>query len=316
MAQELIYTSAKRGLRPGTRGFCTVAYSEGMRPEGIRFLESLSAYTSLYTVHDSRTGRNPVSHSHCRYTLCGRNVSVLSRVAPATPDHTHRSNIIAHHVVVSNHERSTGGPAWLCSQDGFFQDSWEGEPHKIQAAKAIPEGDSTSTFAAEWETLTGDAGWAGVLAYAFLSRPTAPAFIVFEPGMMILPLLVEALALIPPASRWQVTFNTYFSSLTAGTTCCWRCCVPGSDSLREAGRNPRAVVIDLTGPLGAPPENSLLRHAREGLPLPTGTAASPGRRTRFVTLPNRNRDMLRMRTVKREDNRTNDTGTGTGSTNN
>ena len=48
MAHELIYTSAERGLRPGTRGYCTVAYTHGMMPQTLQLLEALSAYRSMY----------------------------------------------------------------------------------------------------------------------------------------------------------------------------------------------------------------------------------------------------------------------------
>ena len=104
MAQELIYTSAKRGLRPGTRGFCTVAYTRGMRPESIQLLESLSAYKGLYAAHDPRAMRSPVAFSHYRYKVAARNVSVLSRIGTTGADHTLRTNKVAHHVVLSNRE--------------------------------------------------------------------------------------------------------------------------------------------------------------------------------------------------------------------
>jgi len=273
MAQELVYTSADRGLRPGTRGFCTVAYTKGMRPESIQILESLSAYRNLYGVHDPKASLNPVAYTHYRYTLGGRNVSILSRVGPTRADNTLRTNKMAHHVVLSGRERPAGGPAWLCSQDDFFLDAWDDEPHTIAAPKETPKGESSVTFAAAWEKATGDAGWAGAVARAFLSRPNVPAFVIYEPGMDVLPLLSESLNLIPPEQRWHVTFSTYYFSLPAGATCCWRCCVPDPDCLREARRNPRALVIDLTRPLPPLAENALVRYAREGVAAPAGRGA-------------------------------------------
>ncbi len=301
MADELIYTSASRGLRPGTRGFCTVAYTQGMRPESIRVLESLSAYKNIYAVHDARAELNPVLFCHYHYTLGGRSISLLSRIAPAVADHTQRSNKLAHHVVITKRERPAGGPAWLAMQDGFFLQHWDRDPQRIPTPKAIPEGDEESTFAAAWESMGFDPGWAGVLAHAFLARPTVPAYLVFEPGMETLPLLKDALALVGADKRWDVTFNTHFSSLPAGTTCCWRCCVPDTGALREARRNPRTLVIDLSNPTAPPTENALVTCAREGTPVP----ATPRRPTegaqRFRPLANRNRSALRMGPVKRKD---------------
>ena len=298
MAGELVYTSARRGLRPGTRGFCTVAYTRGMLPATVQVLESLSAYKSLHSVHDPKAPVDPLAYSHYRYTLAGRNVSILSRVGPAQADHTQRTNKLAHHVVLSHGERAAGGPAWLCSADGFFLDTWEGEPRQIGKAKQIPAGDSASTFAAHWKKLTGDAGWAGVLAYAFLSRPAEPAFVVFEPGMDMLSLMAEAQALLAPERRWQVTFSTHFCSLPAGTTCSWRCCVPGSECLRETRRGQRSLYLDLTRPLGELPENPLVKCARDGTPIPTESEPEDTRDQGFVTLPNRHQATLRMKPVR------------------
>ena len=299
MALELIYTSAARGLRPGTRGFCTVAYTRGMLPQMIQLLEALSAYKPLYPVHHEKAGQNPVAVSHLRPTMAGRNASILSRVAPAPAEHTQRSNKIAHHVVLRGHECCEAGPAWVASRPDFFREVWDEAPHRITDPKGIPDSEPQDTFASTWEVLTGDAGWAGVLAWHFLSQTASPAYLVFEPGMNLLPLIADALALIPVARRWEVTFNTYFTSLPAGATCVWRCCLPDADSVREVRRNPKALLIDLTQALPAPKENELVACAREGTPLPniprkTGLGPTVVARP-FVALPGRAKPHLRMK---------------------
>ncbi|MBN2452006.1 MAG: hypothetical protein JXR77_16590 [Lentisphaeria bacterium] len=299
MALELIYTSADRGLRPGTRGFCTVAYTTGMPPQMIQLLEGLSAYNALFPVHHERAADNPVSISHYRPTMAGRNASILSRVGPAPAEHTQRSNKIAHHVVLRAGECPEAGPAWVAAQEGFFRERWDGPPQHIAAAKAVPEGSSEGTYAEHWEVLTGDAGWAGVLAWHFLSRSASPAYLLFEPGMGLLPLVAEALALIPPSRRWEVTFNTYFTCLPAGATCVWRCCVPDLELVRDVRRNPRALVIDLTAPLPAPEDSELVRCAREGTPVPPIPRKSVYGKdchgASFLPLANRVKARLRMK---------------------
>jgi hypothetical protein len=300
MALELIYTSAERGLRPGTRGYCTVAYTRGMLPQMIQLLEGLSAYKAIFPLHHEREAENPVSISHYRPTMAGRNSSILSRVAPAQAEHTQRSNKIAHHVVLRDGECPAAGPAWVAAQPGFFRDAWSEAPHVIVDPKAVPPGETTETRAAQWEALTGDGGWAGVLAWHFLSQNSIPAYLLFEPGMEVLPLIAEGLNLIPVRRRWEVTFNTYFTSLPAGATCIWRCCVRDAEVVREVRRNPRALVIDLTAPLPEPKTNELVLCAREGTPLPampgrTGAVpAGPGREA-FVTVAHRGKSALRMK---------------------
>lgn len=299
MALELIYTSAERGLRPGTRGYCTVAYTQGMLPQMIQLLEALSAYKALFPLHHEREAENPVSISHYRPTMAGRNSSILSRVAPAQAEHTQRSNKIAHHVVLRDSECPPAGPAWVAAQPGFFRESWNDAPRLFTDPKPVPSGPEGGTRASHWEALTGDAGWAGVLAWHFLSQNSIPAYLLFAPGMDVLPLISEALALIPARRRWEVTFNTYFTALPAGATCIWRCCVPDADVVREVRRNPRALVIDLTSRLPEPDVNELVTCAREGTPLPAVPAKSPLAAARaaggFVPLPGRGKPRLQMK---------------------
>ena len=73
-------------------------------------------------------------------------------------------------------------------------------------------------MARAWQALTGDGGWAGVLAESFLADARRTVFLVFRPGMDLLPLFVEALAFLPGSRRWDVDFSTYFSQLPQGVT--------------------------------------------------------------------------------------------------
>jgi len=265
MAYELVYTSAERGLRPGTRGFCTVAHTHGMTPQHIQLLEALSAYKGLHSAIDRISEvQEPVAWSHLYSSILGRGISIISRVGATHPDHTGRSNKLAHHVLLHSRERSAAGPAWLCMQPGFLLDEWEGPPRLLNEQKEIPQGNMPAAPAKSWAELTGDAGNAAILADAFMSNPEGIVAILFLPGMEMLPLIAESLALLPEHQRWQVTFNTYFSSLPAGSTCCWRCCLPDSDAFRDAKRNPRTRIVDLTGAELKTPTGALAEYARTG----------------------------------------------------
>ncbi len=300
MAYELIYTSAERGLRPGTRGFCTVAHTRGMQPHLIQLMEALSAYKNLYGVHDAQDGAEPVAWSHITSSLAGHGVSVLSRVGATKADHTGRSNKIAHHVLVNSRERADGGPAWVCQQAGFLLDSWEGLPHLIDAPKEIPQGDYELAPANAWAAATGDAAYAALLPEAFKSNPDGIVVLAFAPGMDMLPLIAESLMLVEPSMRWRVTFSTYFTSLPAGAVCNWRCCVANSDELRDAKRNPKALVFDLTAPLPPVPTGTLAELARSGrivvTPKPTPSdSGGAGDSRKFVVMSNRNINMLNLK---------------------
>ncbi len=264
MSQELHYTSVPRGLKPGSRGFCTVGQTPHMPGPLVDRLEALSGYQPVFPPHDPSAPLNPIVFSHLRLTVSGNVVSVLSRIGPAGLDYSGRPNKYAHHVVLEGTERSEAGPAWLLSQPGFMQGAWEGEPREIPAGRTQPQGDHQPGVAHAWRSLIGDGGWAGVLAETFLADPRRTVFLVFRPGMDLLPLFVEALALLPFSRRWEVDFSTYFSPLPQGITCAWRGVLDGSDEAKNARRLPNAVFFDLCHLLGRAEGGALVHLARTG----------------------------------------------------
>ncbi len=303
MAYELVYTSAEKGLRPGTRGFCTVAHTRGMPPQYIQLLEALSAYKGLRSSIDNISEmQEPVAWSHLYSSILGRGTSIVSRIGAAHPDHTGRSNKLAHHVICQSKERAAAGPAWLCQQPGFLLDEWDEAPHLLETQKDMPQGDATPAPAQNWAELTGDAGNAAILPDMFLGNPEGIVIILFLPGMELLPLIAESLALLPEYQRWKVTFNTYFSTLPAGSTCCWRCCLPDSDAYRDARRNPKAKILDLTGVELKTPTGALAEYARTGH-LPEKKIVVPVQKnaggTMTVNSDSRNINMLTLKPRKR-----------------
>jgi hypothetical protein len=246
MSYELVFTSLPKGLKPGSRGFSAVAFTEGMPANHVQFCESISGYVHLFAPHDPQYATNPTGFSHLLPTLGGVTLSVLSRVASYGTDYTGRTNKLAHHVMVSAAERTICGPAVLMGSGGLFVDDWTRPPCFLpQNRIALQDQEIASYRAMTWQRLLGDAGYAGMLAQAFLDAPSKPCFILFEPGMDLLPLLAEAQALLPEHRRWDVTFSTYFTTLPVGIECSWRCCLPDSDALKVARRTPNALVFDL-----------------------------------------------------------------------
>jgi len=265
MIYELVYTSARRGLKTGSHGFCTVARTDGMPTAHVQLAESLSGYRNLYQPHDSNYARNPVAYSHYVTTLSGEEVSVLSRVAAYGTDYSGRTNKLAHHVMIPSAERPRGGPGSLVLDPSFFLSEWKEEPRLLAPGKPLPAAEEASYVAEHWRAACGDAGWAGVLAQAFLDAPGKDSYVVFSPGTELLPLLCETLRLLPPGKRWQVTFSTYFTSCPRTSTCLWRCCLSGSDAHRSLRSRRDALVIDLAHEAGAlPSEGELVECARTG----------------------------------------------------
>jgi hypothetical protein len=264
MSQELHYTSVPRGLKPGSRGFCTVASTPGVSSALVERLESLSAYQPVYPMHDPAAANNPVNFMHLKPAIGGKSLSILSRVGPAGLDYSGRMNKYAHHIVLEQGERPAGGPAWLLCQPGFVQDGWRGEPRLLPEGTRPPQGDRPPGVALTWQALTGDAGWAGVLAEAFLADSRRTALVVFQPGMDLLPLFAEAIALLPLPRRWDVEFSTFFSTLPPGVNCSWRGVIEGSPEAEAALRLPGSLVINLCRPGGNAEGRALVQQARTG----------------------------------------------------
>lgn len=264
MAHEIYYTSAPQGVKPGQQGFCTVATSPSIPKPLWDRLESISGYRHPF---EPGSDRNPVAWSHMLMTIGGRETSVLSRVCDAGLDYTQRTNAFAHHVALDAAERAAGGPAWMLRQSGVLAPRWDGQVGEIRRPAPLPRGDASPRVCSAWKAMTGDAGWAGVLAETASRNARRPVCILYSPEQDLLPLIAEAIALLPHAQRWQVTFSTYFTSLPGSAQCAWRCCIAGTPAAAEAARHAGGwLMLDLTDParLGAPKPGPLVEMARTG----------------------------------------------------
>lgn len=280
MTQELLYTSAAQGLNPGSRGFCTVVRTRTMPAPLAPLLESLSGYRPAFAINDPRAAENPVSYSHVRVSA-GKTYSVLSRVADYGLDYSQRTNKIAHHVALSSDERPEAGPAWLLAQPGFMDSRWDGQSRTLAAGRRVPTGAERAAACPTWAAITGDAGWAGVLAESWLTGTAS--YVIFAPGTDTLALIREAVALLPPHKRWDATFSTYYTGLPASASCGCRCVLADSPEAIQARRLPNVLRIDLTQKLPTARGGELVTAARSGPKRATARAESSKRPTPQAT---------------------------------
>ncbi|WP_339688305.1 hypothetical protein [Gimesia maris] len=266
MSQEIVYTSAPQGLKPGSRGFCTVIATQGMARNLAERLESLSGYRHAFAVHDEYAHLNPVNYSHLKVTVGGQEYSVLSRIGDAGQDYTGRTNKLAHHVALTPSERPPAGPAYQLQQPGFCIEAWDSQTRYTEInCHRLSSDHPPLTQCTSWSRWC-DAGWAGVLAESALEGRNQSQTIIYpvEAGSSTLALVSEALQLLPEKQRWEVTFSTYFTKLPAGVDCQWRFVLDGSPEAEAARRNPRVKLIDLCADLGTAPEGPLVAAARTG----------------------------------------------------
>lgn len=281
MSYELVYTSAPQGLRKGASGFCTVAATDGMPRLLYDKMESLSGYNHIRNV----TGDPPVNHSHVTLRIQRTVYHVLSRVADAGVDHTHRSNKIAHHLALTSAEieRFPDGPASLFADHAFWYSEWDQEPQTFGGGR-LPNayGWSGADFSA-WTAVFNDPGWAGLMAQSAVEGGK-PVTVIVPQGEDVMELLNEALQLVAPRKRWSVGFSTYFFRLAPGTECQWRFVLDGTSEARKLRTRAPGLLIDPIGSTKEPPAgNPFVEAAREG--QPESVIAAPAKTTtgRFNT---------------------------------
>lgn len=273
MAQELIYTSFPKGVKPGVSGFCTVAVSPDLAPNMISRLEGLSGYRHLYMPGTPEADLNPPNWSHVVISVGNAESHVVYRVADAGLDYTGRSNKLAHFIVLDKNDLAPCGPAAMLTTPGLIDVAFDQQVGTRAFNRPIPRQLVSPRPCLAWRQAAGDAGWAGELAQTAWTGKYA--CIVYKPGMNVLALIQEAMALLPPERRWKTTFSTYYSKLPMGIDCQWRCVVAGTPEAAQAIAEVGAgLVIDLSnGALASAPDSPAAASARAGRMVlaPAGT---------------------------------------------
>ena len=142
---------------------------------------------------------------------------------------------------------------WLDSQKMALTGSVDTESESYRAA--LKRNDEQIFLAAPpttpcpvWKELSGDPGWGGVLAETVFTGQ--PVVLIYNPGQNILPLVVEALALLPNFFAWRTTFCTYFIGVPKEFSCQWKGVIAGSDEVMPLVKDLNHLIIDLTAPMG------------------------------------------------------------------
>jgi hypothetical protein len=202
-------------------------------------LESLSSYQPIYPGGSALADRNPVAWSHWKIPVGSRQRSVLSRVAFVPSDYTGRPGKFAHHVLLEPGEQAQAGPAAMMIGEGVMRGAWDGEP-QLLATRSLAKG-----AAADTPSASGNPTVSTRLAKSFQEDPERPIYLIHEARAELLPVLNEAIASLPQALRWQVTFSTYFTEVPAGLSCAWRCVISGTPAA-AAARGAKGLLIDTT----------------------------------------------------------------------
>jgi hypothetical protein len=268
MAKQLIHTSAPRGLDPGTSGFCVVARHRDLRERLIPLLERASAYHHQNRpAVDGAAPLNPVVYSHRIFSLGGGAYHVLSRIVDAGNDYTHRSNYLAHHLILDDVETAAAANANLNPADillafektGGWRNKWDEPPRFFSTADdvnilTLPK--LLSALPAQtWKTLAGDPRCAA--APLFSASGKRAVFLTAPGGETKLPnLFRETLALLPAREAWGITFSSFAQSTDAAGDFLWQGAWDASAVISGA-----LYDLSRTGGVPIPSDSPLTRRA-------------------------------------------------------
>lgn len=266
MAREIVITSVPRGVKLGRTGFQVAMQTTGLRDDEAAVLEKMAGYRHLPV----GSGANPVCYFHRLARTVAGPLNVVGRIVDAGVDFSNRSNKLAHMVVLEATDLGTvavSSPATLLtSVDGRLAASWPGSPEERQqgfSLAGIPA--AVPAPCGTWQQVMGDAGWAGVIAdRAIRNQPTLLIGPDSSPAACsrMLALFREALAIVPPAKRWSVTFDT---TTLSPEGVLWRGTYAGSPESQTT--QPGLLVIDLARPQPIPANmavSDLVQMARTG----------------------------------------------------
>ncbi|MEZ6115714.1 MAG: hypothetical protein R3C28_03970 [Pirellulaceae bacterium] len=143
----------------------------------------------------------------------------------------------------------------------------------MDARPSFPTGTTTPNRCQYWESITGDAGWAGRLLETAM-QGDSHLYVQYELGTDVLRLIAEAMALLPHATRWQTTFSSFYAKLPPGVECQWRF-VPNHPDIDLLKSVSAASVLDLTRLRGQVAASIYAAAAREGTAIEVSSFARP-----------------------------------------
>jgi len=224
--------------KPNVLAHHVVLEEKECSPEGPAWLMALPGF------HCSEWNGPPIQFS------LGRPIPALTM----PPSLTRRQQIARQHRWLDPHQMSLTG--FVDTESPLHRNTVQ--MNEEQATLAVPP----TSPCPRWKELTGDAGWGGVLAATAFSEQ--PVVLIYTPGLNILPLYVEALALLPPRASWLVTFCTHFVGLPDAIICQWKGVLAGSDEAKQLTQDQNNLVLDLTTPLGKSPTGKYVDFAQHG----------------------------------------------------
>jgi hypothetical protein len=279
---EVCYTSLPAGLDPGTTGYTTVGRTKGLSRGLAEAVSNLNGYEPV-VLNPTAYASNPVNYSHVVKSMAGRRVHVVSRVGACEPDHSGRSNFLAHHVLLADEELAAcpAGPAAVAAS-GMFMSQWAGDARELDS-RALPQLAAGGPSAAAIAKAGLATEWGQALADR-MCDPFLKTWLIYPQQMDMLGVVSDVLSYLPLAERWQATFATYATKQFPPSVvdCRLRCVPAGTPFAAELAARGGADVFDLTKNPAPPPRRKGSQPAtaaqpRGSSPAVAGRSQAPAR---------------------------------------
>lgn len=189
----------------GESGFGILAESPMVPKILSEEISRLPAYIEIYPGNDPDGSLKPVNFFYYKFDKW----YILGKIEPTGNDSPGGFNFLGQFFALDIFELQDCGPVAILGVLPFVK-SFEGEPRILPPCVIPMVPNPAKEICNQWASVTGDAGWAGVLAENLQSHQ--PSSVLYDKslhGIRCLGLIGESLSLLSPGNRWNVTFSTH-----------------------------------------------------------------------------------------------------------
>ncbi|MBT62041.1 MAG: hypothetical protein CML13_02365 [Puniceicoccaceae bacterium] len=281
MADQLIFTSSVRGIKPGASGYCTVLRSPGIRSALEQALEKISVF------EHGRCNQGRMVYTCRKLEIRDKTYYVLSRISDAGKDYTGRTNFLAHHLAFSKEELPDMSPADLLLHWPNWCQQWTGDPRE----EPVDPGSFSAIITTKPPVRLWKEQAAGVDGAVKLASDSGTSFILRSNSAsdeLLLQLIAEVFAVRKKFNKsstyaWTTTFSVGLAVTGSAKSFKWLA-LRASDDYPLSGAG-TVLDLDSTLPGASSANEELIAIAREGeyrpppIPIPLTQQESPAERS-------------------------------------
>lgn len=270
---ELIYSSSSENFLSEDPCLVPVAWTEGMPGTFISIVDAMMEYIEAAVSYLAEVPDRNAIYLKRKVFLGEKKFCLLIKIFFIGTDHCGKNQILIHHFFFDSHDKefaASGASFTFMLDDNNFLESWDCKASLLSPFIARHKMLSNN-IALQWQSLAGDAGWAGVIAEKFLENSSEPFFVECPdevPAYIIAELIAEVARLIPHSKHFEFTYNSLFLQEKQNWDCFLRFCPVNSTPIKELKEKKSENFISFIQPAEIKDdlkEKALVLLARKGL---------------------------------------------------